>query len=146
MVHSLCTLWGCKLYGTPAVSDLVNASPYSTACTSARLYWLFCLKLRSPGLTFPVYSSSRMCIPVTSHRQQTPRRERYPRPGRCCIFLFFCIMAFASELPAQAVEMKNCRCGNGCSCNGSFGFPYSVFSDYRSKRNLNSAAISCCFT
>ena len=26
------------------------------------------------------------------------------------------------ELPAQAVEMKNCRCGNGCSCNGSFRF------------------------
>jgi hypothetical protein len=20
------------------------------------------------------------------------------------------------------VEMKNCRCGNGCSCNGSFRF------------------------
>lgn len=23
---------------------------------------------------------------------------------------------------AQAVEMKNCRCGNGCSCNGSVFF------------------------
>lgn len=25
---------------------------------------------------------------------------------------------------AQAVEMKNCRCGNGCSCNGSFTVNY----------------------
>ena len=31
------------------------------------------------------------------------------------------------ELPAQAVEMKNCRCGNGCSCNGSFGFLFSIW-------------------
>ena len=28
---------------------------------------------------------------------------------------------------AQAVEMKNCRCGNGCSCNGSFGFLFSIW-------------------
>ena len=94
-----------------AVSDLLNASPDSTASVSACFYWLFCLKLLSPGLTFPVYRSSRMCISLPPIDSRRPGERVLPGRGAaifcsCCVYHSFHLYTQQATESEESQEKK----------------------------------------
>lgn len=85
------------VYSDPSGEGYSSFISPSVSSFIVRLYWLFCLKVLSPGRMLPTHNSSRMCIIPPPHGKR-PQPEHLLQLRTFC-FLFCWPNPFVSTAP-----------------------------------------------